>query len=122
MTCALATSSTTTGATATPTPYLKSHHHNLPLLFTANHYSISATITTGQRHPLGSIFGDLLVPPANANGRHPTEPPHPVRVDLAPTSDTHTTSTCSTIQPSTTPWKARLQKQSPARNSDAALH
>jgi pimeloyl-ACP methyl ester carboxylesterase len=50
---------------------LRSHRHDVPLLSTANHHSISATITTGQRHPFGWIFGDLLVPPASAYGRHP---------------------------------------------------
>ena len=54
-----------------PDTCLRSHRHNLPLLSTANHYSISATVTTGQRHPLGWMFGDVLVPPASANGRHP---------------------------------------------------
>jgi hypothetical protein len=64
-----------------PDTYLKSHRHNLPLLPTANHYSISATITTGPRHPLGWIFGDLLVPPASANGLHPRDRHIPFEVD-----------------------------------------
>ena len=49
---------------------LKSHRHNVPLLSSASHYSISATITAGPRRPLGQIFGDFLVPPASAHGRH----------------------------------------------------
>jgi pimeloyl-ACP methyl ester carboxylesterase len=64
-----------------PDTYLKSHRHNLPLLSTANHFSISATITTGPRHPLGWIFGDLLVPPASANGFHPRNRHIPFEVD-----------------------------------------
>jgi len=50
---------------------LRSHRHNVSLLSSAEHYSISATISSGPRHPLGWIFGDLLVPPASAHGRHP---------------------------------------------------
>lgn len=64
-----------------PDTNLTSHRHNLPLLSTANHYSISATITTGQHHPLGWIFGDLLVPPSSANGRHPRNRNIPFEVD-----------------------------------------
>jgi pimeloyl-ACP methyl ester carboxylesterase len=54
-----------------PDACLRSHRHNVPLLSSAEHYSISATISSGQRHPLGWIFGDLLVPPASAHGHHP---------------------------------------------------
>jgi pimeloyl-ACP methyl ester carboxylesterase len=54
-----------------PDACLRSHRHNVPLLSSASHYSISATITSGRRHPLGRIFGDLLVPPASAHGHHP---------------------------------------------------
>ena len=64
-----------------PDTCLRSHRHNLPLLSTANHYSISATITTGPRHPLGWIFGDLLVPPSSANGRHPRHRHIPFEVE-----------------------------------------
>jgi pimeloyl-ACP methyl ester carboxylesterase len=64
-----------------PDACLKSHRHNLPLLSTANHYSISATITTGQRHPLGWIFGDLLVSSASATGRHPRNRHIPFEID-----------------------------------------
>ena len=54
-----------------PDACLRSHRHNVSLLSSAEHYSISATISSGQRHPLGWIFGDLLVPPASAHGHHP---------------------------------------------------
>jgi pimeloyl-ACP methyl ester carboxylesterase len=54
-----------------PDACLKSHRHNIPLLSSASHYSISATVTSGNRHPLGWIFGDLLVSPASAHGHHP---------------------------------------------------
>jgi hypothetical protein len=60
---------------------LKSHRHSVPLLPSASHYSISAAITTGRRHPLGWIFGDLLVPPASAHGRHPRNRHIPFDVD-----------------------------------------
>jgi pimeloyl-ACP methyl ester carboxylesterase len=46
------------------------HRHDVPLLPTANHYVISATITTDPDHPFGQIVGDLLVQPASAHGRH----------------------------------------------------
>ncbi len=49
---------------------LKSHRHNVPLLSSASHHSICATTTAGPRRPLGQIFGDFLVPPASAHGRH----------------------------------------------------
>jgi pimeloyl-ACP methyl ester carboxylesterase len=54
-----------------PDACLRSHRHNVSLLSSAEHYSISATISSRQRHPLGWIFGDLLVPPASAHGHHP---------------------------------------------------
>ncbi len=41
----------------------------VPLLPSANHYAVSATITTGHRNPLGRLVGDLLVQPASARGR-----------------------------------------------------
>jgi pimeloyl-ACP methyl ester carboxylesterase len=105
-----------------PDTNLKSHRHNLPLLPTANHYSISATITTGQRHPLGSIFGDLLVPPASANGRHPRNRHIPFEVDHRyHLGHSHHFDLLNhpAVYDAMEAW---LQKQSPARNSDAALH
>jgi len=35
----------------------------------ANHYVVSATLTTSRRNPLGRLMGDLLVQPASARGR-----------------------------------------------------
>lgn len=40
----------------------------LPLLPGANHYAISATITTRRGNPIGRLVGDLLVRPASARG------------------------------------------------------
>ena len=105
-----------------PDTCLKSHRHNLPLLSTANHYSISATITTGQHHPLGRIFGDLLVPPASATGRHPRNRHIPFKsdhcyhvghshhFDLLNHPDVYYT------------MDAWLQERPAARSSGAALH
>jgi pimeloyl-ACP methyl ester carboxylesterase len=42
---------------------------DVPLLPSANHYTVSATVTTGRRNPLGRLVGDLLVQPASARGR-----------------------------------------------------
>ncbi len=42
---------------------------NVPLLETATHYFIAATITRDRRHPLGIAVGDLLVREASAFGR-----------------------------------------------------
>jgi pimeloyl-ACP methyl ester carboxylesterase len=47
----------------------KDHGHNLPLLATANHYTVSATVTRSPDHPVGQLVGDLLVQPACAHGR-----------------------------------------------------
>jgi pimeloyl-ACP methyl ester carboxylesterase len=41
----------------------------IPLHDGATHYFIAATLTRDQRHPLGRLFGDLLVLPASAAGR-----------------------------------------------------
>jgi len=46
------------------------HRHDVPLLETANHYTVSATITRTPGNPLGDLIGDLLVQPASAHGRH----------------------------------------------------
>jgi hypothetical protein len=45
------------------------HRHDVPLLDTANHYTVSATITRTPGSPLGELVGDLLVQPASAHGR-----------------------------------------------------
>jgi hypothetical protein len=92
------------------------------LLFTAKDYSISATITTGPHHPLGSIFGDLLVPPASANGRHPRNRHIPFEVDHRyHLGHSHHFDLLNhpAVYDAMEAW---LQKQSPARNADAVLH
>jgi pimeloyl-ACP methyl ester carboxylesterase len=43
--------------------------HDVPLISEANHYAVSATVTTSRRNPLGRFVGDLLVQPASARGR-----------------------------------------------------
>src|SRR6266545_3894354 len=53
-----------------PDTCLADHRTDVPLLATANHYVVAATITRDPRHPLGRVVGDLLVPPASAHGRH----------------------------------------------------
>jgi len=40
----------------------------LPLLPWANHYAVSATVTTRRGNPIGRLVGDLLVHPASARG------------------------------------------------------
>ncbi|HUJ67528.1 MAG TPA: hypothetical protein VLX59_18425, partial [Acidimicrobiales bacterium] len=47
----------------------RDHRHEVPLLESANHYVISATITSDPDSPLGAVVGDLLVKPASAHGR-----------------------------------------------------
>ncbi len=60
---------------------LRDHRHDVPLLPTANHYAVSATLTADRDHPLGRIVGDLLVQPASAHGRHPRGRHIPFEVD-----------------------------------------
>jgi len=48
---------------------LADHRRDIPLLATANHYAISATVTADPGSPLGAVAGDLLVQPASAHGR-----------------------------------------------------
>ena len=50
-------------------PRSKSQRHDVPLIPTANHYTISATITTSRSNPLAGLVGDLLVQPGSARGR-----------------------------------------------------
>ncbi|MGA8680909.1 MAG: hypothetical protein WB592_10550 [Acidimicrobiales bacterium] len=45
------------------------HRHDVPLLPTANHYTVSACVTRTPSSPLGEVVGDLLVQPASAHGR-----------------------------------------------------
>jgi pimeloyl-ACP methyl ester carboxylesterase len=47
----------------------RDHRHEVPLLESANHYVISATVTSDPESPLGAVIGDLLVKPASAHGR-----------------------------------------------------
>ncbi len=47
----------------------RDHRHEVPLLGSANHYVISATITSDPESPFGALVGDLLVQPASAHGR-----------------------------------------------------
>lgn len=54
-----------------PDTCLADHRSAVPLLETANHYALAATVTRDPAHPLGRIVGDLLVQPASAHGRHP---------------------------------------------------
>lgn len=44
------------------------HRNAIPLLASANHYAVAATITRDPEHPLGRVVGDLLVLPASAHG------------------------------------------------------
>jgi pimeloyl-ACP methyl ester carboxylesterase len=41
----------------------------VPLLASAGHYAVSATVTTHRRNPMGRLLGDLLVQPASARGK-----------------------------------------------------
>lgn len=50
-------------------PGSKRRGNDVPLISTANHYAVSATVTTSRRNPLGRLVGDLLVQPASARGR-----------------------------------------------------
>jgi pimeloyl-ACP methyl ester carboxylesterase len=51
-------------------PCRKNHATDVPLLPTANHYAVSATVVADPRSPAGRVIGDLLVQPASAHGRH----------------------------------------------------
>jgi pimeloyl-ACP methyl ester carboxylesterase len=46
------------------------HGNEVPLLDTANHYVVSATLFGHERSGTGRTIGDLLVTPASAHGRH----------------------------------------------------
>jgi len=43
--------------------------NDVPLIPWANHYAISATVTTSRNNPLGRLVGDLLVQPDSARGQ-----------------------------------------------------
>jgi len=47
----------------------RNHRHEVPLLESANHYVISATVASDPQSPFGAVVGDLLVQPASAHGR-----------------------------------------------------
>ncbi len=47
---------------------LADHRSGTPLLATASHHAISATVTADPASPLGAVVGDLLVQPASAHG------------------------------------------------------
>jgi hypothetical protein len=53
-----------------PDHCLRDHRGDLPLLDSANHYTISATLTANPHSPIGAVVGDLLVQPASAHGHH----------------------------------------------------
>jgi len=61
---------------------LRDHRHDTPLLATANHYAISATVTADPGSPVGAVVGDLLVQPASAHGRRGPRRHIPFPVDL----------------------------------------
>ena len=48
----------------------RNHRVDVPLLASADHVAISATITEDPHSPIGAVVGDLLVQPASAHGKH----------------------------------------------------
>ena len=48
---------------------VRDHRGDAPLLAGANHYVVSATVTSDPGSPVGGLVGDLLVQPASAHGR-----------------------------------------------------
>ena len=77
---------------------VRDHRRDTPLLPTANHYAISATVTADPRHPLGAVAGDLLVQPARTAGAAPTSTSPSPQAHAAGSAEC-TTSTCSTTPP-----------------------
>jgi pimeloyl-ACP methyl ester carboxylesterase len=61
---------------------LADHRYDAPLLATANHHAISATVTADPGSPLGAVAGDLLVQPASAHGRRGRRQHIPFPVEL----------------------------------------
>jgi len=53
-----------------PDHCLRDHRGDLPLLDSASHYTISATLTADAHSAIGAVVGDLLVQPASAHGHH----------------------------------------------------
>ena len=50
-------------------PGSKRQPNDVPLIPWANHYAVSATVTTSRGNPLGRLLGDFLVQPDSARGR-----------------------------------------------------
>ena len=75
---------------------------DVPLLPSANHYAVSATVTTSRRNPLGRLVGDLLVQPASARGRS-----REAGTSRSPSSTNATSRVCTTSTFSTIPRSTR---------------
>jgi len=50
-------------------PGSKREPNDVPLIPWANHYAVSATVTTSRNNPLGRLVGDFLVQPDSARGQ-----------------------------------------------------
>ena len=50
-------------------PGSKREPNDVPLVPWANHYAVSATVTTSRNNPLGRLLGDFLVQPDSARGQ-----------------------------------------------------
>ncbi len=50
-------------------PRSKREPNDIPLVHWANHYAVSATVTTSRGNPLGRLVGDFLVQPDSALGQ-----------------------------------------------------
>jgi pimeloyl-ACP methyl ester carboxylesterase len=99
-----------------PDTCLRSHRHNVPLLSTANHYSISATVTTDSAtHSAGSLAISLFHPPAPTVATHGTATSRSTLI-TGTTSDVRITSPCSIIRPCSTPWTPG-SRSSPLRST-----
>jgi pimeloyl-ACP methyl ester carboxylesterase len=59
-----------------PDAFLQDHTVSVPLLGTARHHALAATVTADRRHPAGRMLGDLLVrlPSATGQGRRRSLP------------------------------------------------
>lgn len=61
---------------------LRDHRTDVPLLASAHHYAISATVSADPSSPVGALVGDLLVQPASAHGRRGSRQRIPFPVHL----------------------------------------
>jgi hypothetical protein len=61
---------------------LRDHRTDVPLLVSASHYAISATVTADPDSAFGALIGDLLVQPASAHGRRGARQHIPFSVHL----------------------------------------